>query len=78
MSSLTCCDRRRWVSDGIKNIFEIGCHLLDLLSHLLIPIIKDVFGTIGSNKVRMSWAAGGYDIEAIQRCDLNGVETNTC
>jgi hypothetical protein len=65
-------------SYGIKDMTEIWSHLADFFSNLLVVVVKDMLGTVGADQVSMHRAAGRHHFRAIERGELNGVNSNTC
>ena len=74
--SIRGCSRGSSVTDCIKHIANTRHRLKDLVCDSTVFVVKYMVGSILSHEVEILLAACRDDIEAVCRCDLDGIEAN--
>ena len=63
--------------DSVECIFKVWCSLLDVLDNARVIVVEHMSGTEFLDQIKVSRAASGDDVEAIERSNLDGVLSDT-
>lgn len=64
------------IADSVEDILEIRSNCVDLRNHRFIAIVEDMVGTARFDEGCVARAAGGNYLEAADRRELDGIQSN--